>query len=96
MWPSKEGRSKDKELLAYAEESQKFFAQPKIRNALKRNGWNRYKITCQGNKIQIELNGVKVTDIEDDTDASGFIGVQHHGEEGQTYRFRNIYIKKSE
>ena len=94
VWPSKKGRSKVEEFLSYEKESQEFFAQPKIRDALKRSGWNRYKITCRGNKIKIELNGVKVTDLEDDTDAKGFIGIQHHGEKGQTYRFRNIYIKE--
>ena len=94
VWPSQKGRSKVKEFLEYEEESQAHFAKPEIRDALKRTGWNRYKITCQDNKISIELNGVKVTDLEDDTDAEGYIGIQHHGEKGQTYRFRNIYIKE--
>ena len=94
VWPSKKGRSKVEEFLEYEEESQAHFAKPKIRGALKRKDWNRYKITCRGDKITIELNGVKVTDIEDKTDAKGFIGVQHHGEKGQTYRFRNIFIKE--
>ena len=94
VWPSKKGRSKVEEFLKYEKESQAFFTQPEIHNALNRTGWNRYKITCRGNKIEIELNGVKVTDIQDDTDAKGFIGIQHHGEKGQTYRFRNIYLKK--
>ena len=61
---------------------------------LNRLGWNRYKITCKGNRITTELNGVKITDLNDDTDTSGHIGIQHHGEKGQTYRFRNIYIKE--
>jgi len=94
VWPSKKGRSKVEALLKYEKESQAFFAQPEIHNALNRTSWNRYKITCRGNKLTIELNGVKVTDIEDDTDTKGFIGIQHHGEKGQTYRFRNIYLKK--
>ncbi len=94
VWPSKKGRTKVEEFLKYEEESQAFFTQPEIRNALHRTGWNRYKITCRSNKIMIELNGIKVTDLKDDTDAKGFIGIQHHGEKGQTYRFRNIYLKK--
>jgi sialate O-acetylesterase len=94
VWPSKKGRSKVEDFLKYEKESQAFFAQPEIRDALIRTGWNRYKITCRGNRIVIELNGVKVTDIKDETDAKGFIGIQHHGETGQTYRFRNIYIKE--
>ena len=75
-------------------ESQAHFAQPEIRDALKRNGWNRYEIECIGSHIKIWLNGIKVTDLEDTTDASGFIGVQHHGEDGQLYRFRNLYIQE--
>ena len=77
-----------------AEESQAYFATPKIRNALKRNEWNRYEIECRGSHIVISLNGVKVTELDDETDASGFIGIQHHGEKGQLYRFRNLYIKE--
>ncbi len=94
IWPSKTGRSNEKKFLEYEEESQAHFAKPEIRNALKRTGWNRYKIQCKGNQIKIELNGIAVTEIEDDTDAEGFIGIQHHGEKGQTYRFRNIFIKE--
>ena len=86
IWPTKKGPDKDS--------SQAFFKRPEIRRALNRIGWNRYKITCQGNRIITELNGIKITDLTDDTDASGHIGIQHHGEKGQTYRFRNIFIKE--
>jgi len=37
---------------------------------------------------------VVTTDIEDDADAEGVIGIQHHGEKGQTYKFRNLRIKE--
>lgn len=63
-------------------------------DAFKRNDWNTYRITCKGNKITIEVNGVVTTDVEDDTDAEGVIGIQHHGEKGQTYKFRNLRIKE--
>lgn len=62
--------------------------------AFKRNDWNTYRITCKGTKIKIEVNGVVTTDIEDDKDASGPIAIQHHGEKGQTYKFRNLRIKE--
>jgi hypothetical protein len=62
--------------------------------AFKRNDWNTYRITCQGKKIKIQVNGVVTTDIEDDKDASGPIAIQHHGEKGQTYKFRNLRIKE--
>lgn len=63
-------------------------------DTFKRNDWNSYRITCKGNKITIEVNGVVTTDVEDDKDASGVIGIQHHGEKGQTYKFRNLRIKE--
>lgn len=94
VWPSKSGRTKNEEFLKYEEESQAHFKKPEIRDALKRNGWNRYVITCRGDHLQIELNGVAVTDLHDSLDAKGYIGIQHHGEKGQTYRFRNILIKE--
>ncbi len=65
-------------------------------SAFKRNDWNTYRITCKGNRIKIEVNGVVTTDIEDDKDAKGVIGIQHHGEKGKTYKFRNLRIKELE
>ena len=63
-------------------------------DAFKRNDWNKYRITCKGKSIKIEVNGVVTTDVEDDTDAAGVIGIQHHGEKGQTYKFRNLRIQE--
>ena len=63
-------------------------------DCFKRNDWNKYRITCQGNKIKIEVNGVVTTEIEDNTDAAGPVGIQHHGEKGATYRFRSLRIKE--
>ena len=74
-------------------ESEEFFRK-RAGDTFKRNGWNTYRITCKGNKITIEVNGVVTTDCEDDKDASGVIGIQHHGEKGQTYKFRNLRIKE--
>lgn len=63
-------------------------------DAFKRNDWNTYRITCKGNKLKIEVNGVVTTDVEDDKDASGVIAIQHHGEKGATYKFRNLRIQE--
>jgi hypothetical protein len=63
-------------------------------DSFKRNDWNKYRITCKGKSIKIEVNGVVTTEVEDDKDASGVIGIQHHGEKGQTYKFRNLRIKE--
>jgi hypothetical protein len=63
-------------------------------NAFKRNDWNTYRITCKGHKIIIEVNGVITTEVEDDKDARGVIGIQHHGEKGAVYKFRNLRIQE--
>lgn len=94
LWPSKQGRTKEKSALEKEKESQEFFQQEEVRNALKRNDWNLYRVTCRGSKLKIEVNGVTTTEFEDTTDAKGYIGIQHHGEKGQTYRFRNLRIKE--
>lgn len=64
------------------------------RNALKRNDWNKYRIKCVGEKLQVWVNGINTLDISDNLDSRGYIGLQHHGEKGQIYRFRNIKIKE--
>jgi len=61
-------------------------------NCFKRHGWNKYRIECRGGHIKISVNGVTTTDIHDQKDAKGYIALQHHGEKGQIYRFRNIRI----
>jgi hypothetical protein len=61
-------------------------------DCFKRNDWNKYRIECRGDSIKISVNGVTTTDIHDDADAKGYIALQHHGEKGQIYRFRNIRI----
>jgi hypothetical protein len=63
-------------------------------DCFKRNDWNTYRITCKGKSLKIEVNGVVTTDVEDGTDASGVIAIQHHGEKGATYKFRNLRIKE--
>ncbi len=64
------------------------------KNAFKREEWNKYKIKCLGDRIQIWVNGVKTSDLRDGTDTKGLIAIQHHGEKGQVYQFRNLRLKK--
>ncbi len=55
--------------------------------------WIRYRVICRGDQLQIYVNDELITEFQDDVDAAGHIGIQHHGEQGQTYRFRNIRLK---
>ncbi len=64
------------------------------REAMRRDDWNRFRIRCRGDHIEIWVNGVKTTDLRDATDSKGHIAIQHHGEKGQVYRFRNIRIRE--
>jgi 3-keto-disaccharide hydrolase len=64
------------------------------KGAFKRHDWNRYRIHCVGNSIRIYLNGVMTTDYMDATDRTGCIAIQHHGEKGKVYRFRNLRIRE--
>jgi len=66
----------------------------KTEGAFKRYGWNKYRIHAEGNRLRIYVNGVLCTDYNDDVDDEGYIGLQHHGEDGQVYKFRNIRIKE--
>jgi len=68
--------------------------QPDAQAAFDRNRWNRYRIKCVGNRLQFFVNDVPTTDYFDPANLSGRIGLQHHGEKGQTYRFRNLIIRE--
>jgi hypothetical protein len=66
----------------------------KTKGSFKRYDWNKYRIHAEGNRIRIWVNGVLCNDLTDDLDAEGHIGIQHHGEKGKVYRFRNIRIRE--
>lgn len=65
----------------------------RTKGVFKKGEWNRYRIRCQGDRIRIFLNGIATTDLHDGTDSEGYIALQHHGEKGRVYRFRNIRIR---
>ena len=60
--------------------------------SFKRDDWNRFRIECRGDRIQIEVNGVLTTDVRDQTFAKGYFGIQHHGG-GGVYRFRRLRVR---
>ncbi|MCH2105695.1 MAG: DUF1080 domain-containing protein [Planctomycetes bacterium] len=61
--------------------------------AFDRSKWNSYRILCVGDHSQVWVNGVKTADLRDTMDLSGHIAIQHHGEKGQTYKFRRARIR---
>ena len=56
--------------------------------------WNRYRIEAVGDSLKIWVNDVLTTATSDTVDASGPIGIQHHGEDGKIYRYRNLRIRE--
>ncbi|TWT66627.1 3-keto-disaccharide hydrolase [Allorhodopirellula solitaria] len=68
--------------------------QPDPQAAFDRNRWNRYRIRCVGNHLQFFVNELPTTDYFDPVDLSGQIGLQHHGEQGQMVRFRNLTVRE--
>lgn len=59
--------------------------------------WNRYVITCNGNHLQVELNGERIIDLQldksamKDRPAEGYIGFQ---DEAKRVWYRNVRIKE--
>lgn len=60
--------------------------------------WNDYHITAKGQRIVLEINGVKSTDLIDQEeghyDLSGSLGLQLRSGDPMTVQFKDIYLKK--
>ena len=78
----------------------KILAQPtadQVRDILKRDDWNDYRIRCLGPRIQIWLNGsptVDYTERDASIERTGVIGLQIHGGPPSEAWYREIRIKK--
>ncbi|MCK5703221.1 MAG: DUF1080 domain-containing protein, partial [Cyclobacteriaceae bacterium] len=75
---------------------------PKGRASFVNGAWNKYRIEAIGNSLRIWINGVNCSNVVDDVDAKGFIGLQVHGignnqdRVGSEVRWRNIRIKTTD
>ncbi len=63
-------------------------------DAFKPTGWNEYRIRAAGDSLKIWVNGEMTTAVRDTVDREGVIGIQHHGEDGKVYRFRDLRIRR--
>lgn len=64
--------------------------------AYKPGDWNVYEIVCQGDHIQIKLNGALTADLHDTARLDGIIALQlHRGPPMEAY-FRKIEIRELE
>jgi hypothetical protein len=65
-----------------------------------RDGWNAYKVVAQGDRIQVWINGTKISDAKDTRShfRKGYLGFQVHGVGKRTeplqVRWRNIVIRE--
>lgn len=55
--------------------------------------WIKYRLECIGDHLKFFVDGNLTSDERDSMDLTGPLGLQHHGEKGQIYRFRNIRIQ---
>ena len=66
-----------------------------LKKILKPEDWNHYRITAQGNKITLELNGTKTVEYEDkEKRPSGLFALQIHAGPAEQVFFKNIRLKK--
>jgi hypothetical protein len=56
--------------------------------------WNEYEISCNGDHIQVKLNGVETADLHDSARLTGIIALQLHAGPPMEAYFRNIRIKR--
>ena len=73
------------------DQREQFFAE--VGDAFRPGKWNHFRIRCEGDHIQIWVNGILATDIEDDRHESGRICLQHHGK-GGIHRYRNVAVRR--
>jgi hypothetical protein len=58
------------------------------------NEWNQYEITCDGDFIQLKMNGLVTAELHDASKLSGVMGLQLHAGTPMQVEFRNIRIKE--
>lgn len=68
---------------------------PKVLPALKLDGWNDYRIRCEGKRIQLWINGLQTVDYTESDDSipqEGLIGLQVHAGPPMEIRYKDIEI----
>ncbi len=68
----------------------------RLKKVLNPKGWNRYRIRCEGDHIQLFLNGYQTVDYveKEDVAEKGVIGLQIHSGKPSLVRFRNIRVRR--
>lgn len=71
----------------------------RLEKVLNRDGWNEYVITCKGDHITLELNGLKTVDWTETEPAdtiprSGIFALQIHAGGPMAVHAKDILIKR--
>jgi len=68
-----------------------------IEKTLKKDDWNEYRIRCEGNRIQLWLNGEKTVDFTEEEAGipqTGIIAVQIHSGKPAVASYKDIRIRE--
>jgi hypothetical protein len=89
IWGALYDESRRRRLLAEG-------APDKVQKICKESDWNEFAIRCEGNRIQIWLNGLQTVDYteEEDVAKTGIIGLQIHGGMPAEASYKDIRIKE--
>lgn len=66
----------------------------KAETVVKPNDWNQYEVLCDGDLIQLRVNGLLTAELHDTSATVGILGLQVHRGPAMEVRFRNIRIKE--
>ena len=66
----------------------------KAETVLKPNDWNQYEVLCDGDLIQLRVNGLLTAELRDTSAKTGIIALQLHKGPGMEVQFRNVRIKE--
>lgn len=67
----------------------------KAEKVVKANDWNDVEVRCEGDHIQVFVNGLLTSDLHDSAKLSGILALQLHKGPGMRAEFRDIVIKES-
>ena len=92
IWGALYDESRRRKMLAEADPK-------RLRKLVREGDWNEFRIRCQGNRIQIFLNGeptVDYVEVDDAISRSGVIGLQIHSGAPSEAWYRNLRIRELE
>lgn len=92
IWGALYDESRRRKVLAEGE-------QAAVLKAFKNGDWNEFRIRCEGQRIQIWLNGrqtVDYTEKDEEIDRDGVIGLQIHGGKPAEAWYKDVRIKRLE